>query len=222
MPGRYDPGMRAVLFDWDGTLVDTLSYLWEATLAVVRHYGLDVDEARYRAEFAPDWRLLYRRFGLPEEEIEPAGRLWWTVYRGGEEGDLLPGAREALVRLRAAGIPVALVTAGSRASVEGQLHRLGMAELLPVRVYGDDMPEAKPHPAPLLGALRAMGLEAEAAQTAYVGDSLDDVRMAIAVGARAVGITSALADEATLRAAGAGDVADSVAAWVDRLLDARV
>jgi pyrophosphatase PpaX len=210
--------MRAVLFDWDGTLVDTLSYMWEATEVVTRHYGLAVDEARYRAEFTPDWRLLYRRFGMADDEIEPAGRLWWSVYRGHRQAALLPGARRAVSRLREAGYLTGLVTAGHRENVEHQLVRHRMAGLLPVRVFGDELPEAKPHPEPLRRALRALGLGDAAADAAYVGDSFDDLRMAIAVGVRPVGITSALGDDAALRAAGAADVAGSVSEWVDRLL----
>ena len=214
--------MRAIVFDWDGTLADTLHLMFLATEEVVAGFGLRLTWDDYCRLWTPDWRALYRSIDLPAEVIEEAGRRWWAAYRGRDEADLLPGAAEALERLHAAGYPLALVTAGQRDNVGAQLRRHGLERLLPVRVHGDDMPEAKPHPAPLLGALRTMGLEAEAAQTAYVGDSLDDVRMALAVGARAVGITSALADEATLRSAGAVDVADSVAAWVDRVLAARV
>jgi phosphoglycolate phosphatase-like HAD superfamily hydrolase len=210
--------MRAVLFDWDGTLVDTLSYMWEATEVVTRHFGLDVDEARYRAEFTPDWRLLYRRFGMADEAIEPAGALWWSVYRGHREATLLPGARRAVVRLRAAGYLTGLVTAGHRENVQHQLVRHRMADLFPVRVFGDEVVEAKPHPEPLRRALRALDLADATAEAAYVGDSFDDLRMAVAVGVRPVGITSVLGDGDALRAAGAVDVAGSVREWVDRLL----
>lgn len=212
--------MRAVLFDWDGTLVDTLGYMWEATEVVMRRYGLAVDEARYRAEFTPDWRELYRRFGMPADEIEEAGATWWATYRGHRLGALLPGARESVARLCAAGYLTGLVTAGHRANVEEQLARHEMGGLLPIRVFGDELPEAKPHPEPLRRALRALGLADAAGEAAYVGDSFDDIRMAVAVGARPVGITSVLGDADALRAAGAAEVAGSVAEWVDRLLGA--
>ena len=53
----------------------------------------------------------------------------------------------------------------------------------------------KPHPAPLLRAIRELGLGPTAAGTAYVGDAFDDMRMARAAGAHAVGIDSVLGDE---------------------------
>jgi phosphoglycolate phosphatase-like HAD superfamily hydrolase len=63
-----------------------------------------------------------------------------------------------------------------------------------------------------------LGLADHAAETAYVGDALDDMRLAVAVGARGIGIRSDLATDAELRDAGASEVVSSVAAWVAGLL----
>ncbi len=216
------PAMRAIVFDWDGTLADTLHLMFVATEEVVASLGLRLTWEEYCRLWTPDWRLLYRCIGLPDDVIEEAGRRWWAAYRGRDEAELLPGAAEALRRLHAAGYPLALVTAGHRDNVGAQLRRHGLEELLPVRVHGDDLPESKPHPAPLLRAVRELGLGGEAAGVAYVGDALDDMRMARAAGARAVGIDSVLGDDAALRAAGADETAPSVAAWVDGLLAGRV
>ncbi len=214
--------MRAIIFDWDGTLADTLHLMYVATEEVAVGLGHDLSWADYCRLWTPDWRALYRSMGMPDEIIEEAGRRWWAAYRGRDEADLLPGAAEALERLHAAGHPLALVTAGHRDNVSAQLRRHGLERLLPVRVHGDDMLETKPHPAPLLRAVRELGLGDDAAGTAYIGDALDDMRMARAAGAHAVGIDSVLGDDAALRAAGAAETAPSVAAWVDRFLAARV
>ncbi len=60
-----------------------------------------------------------------------------------------------------------------------------------------------------------MGLADRAAETAYVGDALDDMRMAVAAGARGIGIRTDLATAEELLEAGADEVAGSVAAWVE-------
>jgi HAD superfamily hydrolase (TIGR01549 family) len=214
--------MRAIVFDWDGTLADTLQLMYIATEEVVAGFGLRLTWEDYCRLWTPDWRVLYRSAGLPDDVIEEAGRRWWAAYRGRDEAQLLPGAAEALVRLHAEGYPLALVTAGHRDNVGAQLRRHGLEELLRVRVHGDDMPQAKPHPEPLLRAVRELGLGPGAAGIAYVGDALDDMRMARAAGARAVGIDAVLGDAAALRAAGADETAPSVAAWVHELLARRV
>ncbi len=214
--------MRAVVFDWDGTLADTLHLMYVATAEVVAGFGLRLTWEEYCRTWTPDWRLLYRTAGLPDDAIEEAGRRWWAAYRGRDEGQLVPGAADALRRLHAAGYPLALVTAGHRDNVGAQLRRHGLEALLPVRVHGDDLPEAKPHPAPLLRAVSELGMGPGAHDVAYVGDALDDMRMARAAGAHGVGIDSVLGDAAALRAAGADEVASSVAAWVDGLLAGRV
>jgi HAD superfamily hydrolase (TIGR01549 family) len=214
--------MEAIVFDWDGTLADTLPQMYAATEEVVVGLGLPITWEDYCRLWTPDWRTLYRAFGLPEDLIEEAGRRWWAVYRGRDEAELLPGAAAALERLHQAGFRLALVTAGHRDNVGGQIRRHGLDELLPVRVHGDDLPEAKPHPAPLLRAVRELGLGPTAAGTAYVGDAFDDMRMARSAGAHAVGIDSVLGDDLALRAAGAHETAPSVAAWVDRFLGSAV
>jgi len=210
--------VRAILFDWDGTLVDTLPFMYAATQLVMAEHGLPITWDDYRRHFTPDWRLLYRRFRLPEEKIQSVGDRWWSLYQGRDEAALLPGAADALRRLAGAGLALGIVTAGRRDSVEPQLERHGLSALLPARVFGDDPFEPKPGPAGLHHALDMLGLADRVAETAYVGDALDDMRMAVAAGARGIGIRTDLATDIELRDAGASEVADSVAAWVARLL----
>jgi len=180
--------------------------------------GVAITWDEYRRHFTPDWRLLYRRFGLPEEAVESIGDRWWSLYRGSDEAALLPGAGDALRRLAGAGLALGIVTAGRRDSVEPQLERHGLAGLLLARVYGDDPFEQKPGPGGLRHALNVLGLADHAAKTAYVGDALDDMRLAVAVGARGIGIRTNLATDVELRDAGASEVVGSVAAWVAGLL----
>ncbi len=211
--------MEAILFDWDGTLVDSLDAFHAANSAVMAAFGLPFDVAAYRRNYAPDWREMYRRLGVPGDRLEEANALWETSF--GASGDAVaafPGVAAALERLRAAGAALGIVTAGHREVVEPQLERTGLAALLPVRVYGDDLPVHKPDPEPLRRALRLAGHGHQPERSAYVGDAPTDMQMAVAVGARAVGIESVLGDPDELRAAGAHEVAPSVAAWVERHL----
>ena len=215
--------MEAVVLDWDGTLVDTLAALYRANVAVLSSFGLPFDEGLYRRHYAPDWRVMYGRLGIPAERLDEANDRWLSHVAGGDEVQPFPGTADALERLRAAGTRLGLVTAGDRAIVEPQLAATGLGRLLPVRVFGDDLPVHKPDPEPLRVALARLDLAARPEAAAYVGDAPDDMRMARAVGVTAVGIASILGDPADLRAAGASTVARSVVEWVDQTLagDAR-
>lgn len=216
----HDPSARdAIVFDWDGTLVDTLAAVLAANVQVLAECGIEFDMARYRAAYTPDWRLMYQRLGVPVDRLTFAGRRWLELYRDTEDMQPFPGAAEALRRLAGSGYVMGIVTAGDRVIVEAQLERFGLSDVLPVRVFGDDGIAAKPHPEPLLRVLRQLGAGERAVHARYVGDVPDDMRMARAVGARGIGIVSMLGDRRSLLEAGAAEVHPSVAAWVDRLLD---
>jgi len=206
--------MQAILFDWDGTLVDSLGTLYDANAAVMQAFGVPFDPDLYRTHYAPDWRLMYRRLGIAAERLDEANELWLASYDRGAGAIMFAGVKPALRRLKRAGHRLGLVTAGDRDIVLPQLERFGLADLLEVRVFGDDLPVHKPDPAPLSRALADVGLAASPAQAAYVGDAPDDMRMARTVGTHAVGIASSLGDPAALRAAGALEVAASVPEWV--------
>ncbi len=211
--------MEAILFDWDGTLVDSLGAFHAANAAVMEAFGLPFDVVSYRRNYAPDWREMYRRLGVPDDRLDEANSLWETAFA--DDGDSIrafAGAAAALARLRDAGATLGIVTAGHRVVVEPQLERTGLGVLLPVRVFGDDLPVHKPDPEPLRRALGLAGHGHRPEASVYVGDAPTDMQMAVAVGARAVGIESVLGDRDELLAAGADEVAPSVAAWVERHL----
>jgi HAD superfamily hydrolase (TIGR01509 family) len=210
--------MRAILFDWDGTLVDSLGAFHDANAAVMAAFGLPWDEAIYRRHYVPDWRQMYLRLGVPGDRLGEANDLWHETFAKGTNVVAFDGVAEALERLRASGRALGIVTAGDRVIVEAQLLRTGLDELLPVRVFGDDLAVHKPDPAPLRRALELLGLTDRPAEVAYVGDAPTDMRMAGAVGVRAIGIASVVGDPGELRAAGADEVAPTVVAWVERFL----
>ena len=149
--------MNAILFDWDGTLADTLGAMYDANVAVMARLGLPFDEERYRHSITSDWRVMYARLGVPIERIDEANEHWWAIVDQ-DDAALFPGVREALDRLAAAGHPLGLVTAGLSHRVGAQLRRHGLEGMFGSIVYGDDLfagnlPVHKPDPAPLRRAL---------------------------------------------------------------------
>ena len=210
--------MDAVIFDWDGTLVDSLPAIFRANVAVFAEFGVPFDLDRYRAHYVPDWRLMYERLGIPPEQLEAAGRRWRETYAAAVAPAAFAGIHDALERLSGTGHAMGIVTAGDRDVVEAQLEQLDLARFIAVAVCGSDDVASKPHPDPLFLALEGLGIRDRPDAAAYVGDAPDDMRMARAVGTRAVGIVSTLGEASDLLAAGAHEVAPSVADWVEEYL----
>ena len=73
--------MEAILFDWDGTLADSLGAIYEANVEVMAALGLPFDRTLYRRHFAPDWRVMYQRLGVPADRLEEANASWWAGAR---------------------------------------------------------------------------------------------------------------------------------------------
>jgi phosphoglycolate phosphatase-like HAD superfamily hydrolase len=210
--------MDAIVFDWDGTLCDSLPAIYDANRQVLEEYGLAFDDERYRAAYTPDWRVMYQRLGVPDESTEAAGRRWVELYAELGGYGLFPRVRESLERLVAAGFVLGLVTAGARDVVTAELERFEIGHLITSRVYGTDPIAAKPHPDPLLRVLRELDRAERVATARYVGDVPDDMRMARAVGAIGIGIEGPMASREVLVGAGATHVYPLVAGFVDDLL----
>jgi HAD superfamily hydrolase (TIGR01509 family) len=207
--------LKAVLFDWDGTLVDSAA----ATLACYRQlfesYGITFDDRRFQETYAPDWHQTYRLVGLAEEHWGEADSRWLELYAN-QRALPTPGARAVLTRLTNAGLRLGVVTSGARCRVEGEVAALSFDRNLPTLVCAGEAPRPKPAPDPLLLALTRMDITPEHA--AYVGDSPEDVHMARAAGAYVIGIPGGFPNREALAAAAPDFLAASLARAADHLL----
>jgi HAD superfamily hydrolase (TIGR01549 family) len=207
----------AVLFDWDGTLVDTIPMIYRANVVALREFGITMSRAWYREHYTPDWRRSYRELGIPEDQWNDIASRWAQEMRTGRPR-ALPHARPALRRLQTQGIRLGLVTASTRNVVEHNLGRLNLDRTFEAIRYADDVERAKPHPDALLEALDELGVAA--GDAVYVGDTTVDLEMADAAGTPfvAVGTTTRAA---AFRAVGVDRIWPGVGAWVDALLGPR-
>ena len=203
----------AAVFDWDGTIVDTMDMIYRANVVALGQVGITMSREWFDEHYSPDWRRSYRELGIPHDLWGEVGDRW-AAEMSRMRPKALPWARGALRRLRRHGVRVGLVTASTRGVVEPNLARLNLAGVFETAFYSDDVARTKPHPEALLAALDELGVAA--ADTVYVGDTTVDLEMATAAGAAfvAVGCTTA---PGVFRAAGVDRVWPGVGAWADTL-----
>jgi HAD superfamily hydrolase (TIGR01509 family) len=194
-PGCTDHGSvtnlpAGVLFDMDGTLVDS-EKVWSVGLdELAAHLGGELSDAARHAmvgtNMAQSMRILHEDLGVV---ADPAASVRWLEDRVRElfTGGLLwrPGAAELLAAVRAAGVPTALVTATHRHLVEVALITIGAANFDAV-VAGDDLDETKPHPAPYRTAAELLG--AAPGDCVAIEDSPNGIDSALAAGCVVLGV----------------------------------
>src|SRR2546422_3621772 len=152
--GPEEVTLRAVLLDWDGTLLDSYHADTQAYLEMFQELGIGWGAADLARPSPPDGPRVYRAAGLPRNRWEQADRLWGRFYQR-QKPALLPGARRVLRELSRR-FTLGFVTSGSRARVRRQLRHFGLSELFAARGWCEDAPRRKPHPAPLGVALRRL------------------------------------------------------------------
>jgi len=213
-PERPSVLPAAAVFDWDGTLADSLSAILRAERAVMRDLGLDLPVELLRTTYTPDWRAKYRSLGIPEERWPEAARNWSERMLTARPR-AFPWARRALRLLRRRGVRLALVTASGRSIVEPNLVRFNLGGVFEDIVCADDVTHSKPHPEGLERVLVRMGVAP--GDAVYVGDTVIDLAMARAAGVPFVPIGGTVPDP-LFHAEEAIPVWPSVAAWAEDLL----
>jgi phosphoglycolate phosphatase len=209
--------LRGVLFDWDGTLLNSYAADSAAYLAMFRELEIPWGLEELERHYSPDWYSVYRAANLPRQKWKTAEKLW-QVHYARHAPQLLPGARRVL-SLLARRHALGLVTSGSRERVVRQLRTFGLWERFLARVCSEDTRVKKPHPAPLRLAMRQMGLRAR--ETVYVGDSPEDMEMARSAGVRAIAVLGPFPTEKRLRAAKPEVLLESIAELPTALLGLR-
>jgi HAD superfamily hydrolase (TIGR01549 family) len=190
------PVLHGVLFDWDGTLLDSYHADSQAFLAMFRAMGVNWGLEELERHYSPDWYAVYRAAGIPEDRWDEANRVWRAFYAK-HPSKLMAATRRVLAQLTKRHA-LGLVSSGDRDRVNRQLREFRLKHMFRTRVLGGDTEEKKPHPAPLLKALSEM--KAEARNCVYVGDTPEDVEMARAAGVRAIAVLGPFPTEKKLRA----------------------
>ncbi|MEQ1701193.1 MAG: HAD-IA family hydrolase [Ilumatobacteraceae bacterium] len=180
----------AVLWDMDGTIVDTEPYWIECEYELVAEFGGHWDQEKAHSMVGNDLRvsaaILRDRGGvdLPIDDI--VNRLLdGVIERVQRKVPWRPGARDTLAALRVAGIPCALVTMSWKRFADAVVKALPPGTF-DVVISGDEVQRGKPHPEPYLAAADALGVRAK--DCVAIEDSPTGIRSAVAAGCRTFAI----------------------------------
>ncbi len=180
--------IEAVLFDLDGTIIDTNELIIESFLHALK--GI-VPESFGRTHIIPSMgepltKQLQQFSG--RQDVENLTRLYreYNHLRHDEMVSLFPRVDIVMRTLHEAGIKIGIVTTKMRASSIRALELLGVYKYVDTLVGLDDVEHAKPHPEPVAKAIAALEVDASAAF--MVGDSSVDMKSAIAAGVVPVGV----------------------------------
>lgn len=216
---------EAVLFDVDGTLVDTPGGMTAVLADVVRESGREVDpDVLRRTVGRPLAASFATLLGVAPDDPAVAraadrARVLFTERVIPRATELVfPGVPALLTELRSRGTVVAVVTSKVRRSAVELLDAAGLLDSFAFLSCHGMAPRGKPHAD--LALLACAELHVPARRCLVVGDSVDDMRMALDAGMAAYGVDFGVSTAAELREAGAHTVSDSVGALRRALADA--
>ena len=198
---------RAIIFDLDGTLVDTVGTRVDSWMAVFPKFGIEPDPEYLAPLMGSDGkdraRLVAERYGV---ELAPGDDAEIDVQAGAEfrvlnaDPRVLPAVLETLEALTDRGMPWAVATSSLPDDARESVQAIGL-RAMPIICDGADVEHAKPAPDLLLKAAGLLGVDPT--ETWYVGDSRWDMVAAKAAGMRAIAVQTGATTAESLTEAGA-------------------
>jgi HAD superfamily hydrolase (TIGR01549 family) len=179
--------VTTLLFDWDGTIVDSHQLGLTAFERSFADLGIPFDHEIYTRVYSPNWYSVYEAMGLPEEKWELADDLWIRHY-GIQTAQPITGAKETIEALHGQGYQLGVVSSGSDCRVNREVSELGLTDFLDVVVCNEQMQNKKPHPEGLETAMQSLGRRQD--ESCYIGDSPEDIEMGKRAGTLTVGVRS--------------------------------
>lgn len=184
--------IKAIIWDLDGTLIDSAAYHWEAWQSVMAAEHFNLDYEQYVADFGKrNDEILRGRLGadLSEEFIQRISLAKEEKYRAAVRSrglELLPGAAQWLERLKSMGVRQALGTSAPRGNIDAVFDALEIAKYFDAVMSSEEVKQGKPHPDVFLAA--AEKLEIEPPSCLVIEDAPAGIEAARRAGMKVVGV----------------------------------
>ena len=184
-PAAYLPEIRAVIFDLDGTLLDSMPLVMRAFAHALSPFRPDLDMAGiFQRLGGPPERTFLELIGDEAKAAEAMRRLASFGFENGSLVQPFDGMRCLLEMLHACGLRLAIWTGRDRETTELLLAAHDLAGFFTTVVCGDDLPTHKPHPAGLVEILSRLDVQPH--EALYSGDADADVLGGAEAGVRTV------------------------------------
>ena len=167
---------KAVLFDWDGTLYDSVKLCFEIYEELFERFGAGkITFEGFRNDFSGDYHRYQAKHGLGEKMWPKVDAAWYEIYYAKQEkAKLFPNTKRTLENLHSKEIPIGLVTNATKKRIEGELSKLGLVDYFGIVATIEDADwEFKPSPRLINIACRE--LKVNKGEALYVGDMAEDV-----------------------------------------------
>jgi beta-phosphoglucomutase len=201
-PTQPDGRLRAVIFDFDGVLVDSEPLHFRSLKEALRPEGIDLALEEYNQIYLAyddraSVRIAFERAGRPqpvEQILRIADRKADLFREMAPEVPFFEGARELVLRLAAAH-PIAIASGALRGEIERILDAAGLRHVFSAIVGADDVAHGKPHPEPYLSAMAGLAAKAAGLRPAsclVFEDAVGGIAGALAAGMRVIGVAHSL------------------------------
>jgi len=180
--------ITTLLFDWDGTLVDSAQLGLLAFQKTFQALAITFHQELYEAHYSPNWYVMYEALALPRDQWQTADELW--VHHYGEQAPkLVEGAQETILELKQRGYRLGIVSSGNHHRIRRELDELGLSAAFQVLVCHEHTINKKPHPEGLEKAMQQLKSPKE--ECSYIGDTPEDIQMGQSSQVLTVGVRSA-------------------------------
>ncbi|PMQ01678.1 MAG: phosphatase [Dictyoglomus sp. NZ13-RE01] len=166
--------VKAVIWDWDGTLVDSFSACFKTTKKIFSLFEKNITEEEYVKNFYPNWYKMYENFGIEKELWEVIDSLWYKHFDYSEV-KWREGAEENLRLIKDLGIKQGVVTASTRRDINEESKYLRPERYIDKFICFEDAEKKKPDPEPLFKILEIFKVKPE--ECIYIGDTAGDIIM---------------------------------------------
>jgi len=192
--------LKAVMFDWDGTLYNSVIPTYESYLGVLDAFGLpQVTLEEFRHDSRPNYHDYYLYLGIHEDDWATADAAWMDYYvRHSQECALFDGTANALLELKKMDLKLGLVSGGSRERVTSEISEQGIETYFETMLFGDDVGFEHGKPAPETLRMAIERVRVIASEVLYVGDMVEDILMGKRAGTKTAAVFSGFAPQQLL------------------------